>query len=60
MFEEAVGKKEIQKDQVKKYPGCNSQFKTGEGGKVWCGDETLVPRKVRPQSAAELVSPPAS
>jgi len=45
MFEEAVGKKEIQKDQVKKYPGCNSQFKTGEGGKVWCGDETLVPRK---------------
>ena len=45
MFEQAVLAKEESKEQIKKYPGCNSQFKTGEGGKVWCGNEELVPRK---------------
>ena len=29
----------------KQYPSCNSQFKAGAGGQVWCPDETKVPRK---------------
>ena len=26
------------------YPGCNSHYAQGKGGRVWCQDEKLVPR----------------
>jgi len=44
-FKEAYAKKDYKEVQQKKYPGCNSSYKAGKGGRVWCADDKLVPRK---------------
>jgi len=33
-------------EQKKKHPSCNMRWAQGEGGEVWCEDETQFPRKV--------------
>ena len=45
LFKEAYAKKDYKEEQQKKYPGCNSSYKAGKGGRVWCADNKLVPRK---------------
>ena len=45
LFKAAYAKKDYKELQQKKYPGCNSSYKAGKGGRVWCADEKLVPRK---------------
>ena len=38
--------KALREEHVKQYPGCNSRFRAGEGGEVWCEQQSgTVPRK---------------
>eukprot|EP00038_Savillea_parva_P024138 m.43168 g.43168 ORF g.43168 m.43168 type:complete len:121 (+) comp6371_c0_seq2:27-389(+) len=43
-LERATNDKESKKQAASKYPGCNSHYAQGQGGRVWCKDENLVPR----------------
>lgn len=35
LFTNAYAVKEYKEEQQKKYPGCNSSYKAGKGGRVW-------------------------
>eukprot|EP00039_Didymoeca_costata_P012649 m.183240 g.183240 ORF g.183240 m.183240 type:complete len:243 (-) comp15540_c0_seq7:365-1093(-) len=45
LFVDAKERDENRKNIQKGYPACNSQYKMGEGGKVWCQNPSHVPRK---------------
>lgn len=45
LYQDAKRREEQRKEEIKKYPHCNSKYRQNEGGKVWCANEEHVPRK---------------
>eukprot|EP00039_Didymoeca_costata_P032581 m.38407 g.38407 ORF g.38407 m.38407 type:complete len:276 (+) comp9433_c0_seq1:284-1111(+) len=44
-FADALAKKEASELKAEDFPDCKSKYNREKGGRVWCEDEGLVPRK---------------